>query len=41
MTTGKQKFMEHIVAPESGLTADQKRSLMEMGVDPDSEPITE
>jgi len=39
LTTGKQKFMEHVVAPESGLTAEQKRTLIEMGIDPDSEPI--
>jgi hypothetical protein len=41
LTTGKQKFMEHVVAPESGLTAEQKRSLIEMGIDPDSQPITD
>jgi hypothetical protein len=39
LTTGKQKFMEHVVAPESGLTAEQRKSLIEMGIDPDSEPI--
>jgi len=41
LTTGKQKFMEHVVASESGLTAEQKKSLIEMGIDPDSEPITD
>jgi hypothetical protein len=38
LTEGKQKFMEHVIAPESGLTAEQKKSLLQMGIDPDSEP---
>ena len=33
---GNEKFMEHIVAPESGLTPEQRAHLMELGIDPDS-----
>ena len=38
LTQDKQKFIEHVIAPESGLTAEQKKTLTEMGIDPDSEP---
>jgi hypothetical protein len=34
---GNEKFMEHIVAPESGVTAEQRAHLIGMGINPDSE----
>jgi hypothetical protein len=37
LTDGNQKFMEHLVANESGLTAEQRAHLIGMGIDPDSE----
>jgi|HubBroStandDraft_1064217.scaffolds.fasta_scaffold92643_2 hypothetical protein len=34
---GDEKFMQHMVAPESGLTAEQRAHLIGMKIDPDSE----
>lgn len=34
---GNEKFMENIVAPESGLTPEQRAHLTALGIDPDSE----
>jgi hypothetical protein len=36
LTDGNEKFMEHVSAPESGLTPDQRAHLIGMGIDPDS-----
>ncbi len=37
LTEGNQKFMEHVVGPESGLTPEQRAHLIGMGIDLDSE----
>jgi hypothetical protein len=37
LTEGNEKFMEHIVAHESGLTPEQRAHLLGMRIDPDAD----
>jgi hypothetical protein len=37
ITEKDHKFMENVIAPESGLTNEQRNRLIAMGIDPDSE----